>query len=121
MQNLIIIAIIGLVGGVLSGVLGIGGAIVIIPALVFVLGFSQQMAQGTTLLMMVPPIGALAAYQYYIKGLTDVKTAAILAATFIIGGYLGARVAVHLPAPLLKRLFALLLVGIAVKIWFDRH
>ena len=117
--QIIIIGLIGLAGGVLSGLLGIGGAIIIIPALVMFLGYSQQMAQGTTLIMMVLPVGALAAWQYYQQGFVDMKTAAVLAIAFFIGGYFGAKYAVHIPQETLKKAFAIGLVLIAVKIWFD--
>jgi len=115
--QLLITAAIGLVGGILSGLLGLGGAIVIIPALVFLLGFNQQMAQGTTLAMMVLPVGALAAWQYYQQGFVDVKTALALAVTFFVGGYFGARFATYIPQEILKKVFAVVLVLIAIKIW----
>ncbi|MFM2305744.1 MAG: hypothetical protein RLZZ367_413 [Bacteroidota bacterium] len=115
--QLLITAAIGLAGGILSGLLGLGGAIVIIPALVFILGFSQQMAQGTTLVMMVLPVGALAAWQYYQQGFVDIKTALALAVTFFVGGYFGARFATYIPQDILKKVFAIVLVLIAIKIW----
>lgn len=115
-----IIALIGIAGGLLSGLLGLGGAIIIIPALVMLLGFSQQMAQGTALIMMVLPVGALAAFQYYQKGFVDVKAALLLAGFFFIGGYFGAKLATEIPQDLLKKLFALVLLGIAVKMWFQK-
>jgi uncharacterized protein len=90
-QNALILALIGVAAGLLSGMLGLGGAIIIIPAMVMLLGYSQQGAQGTTLLMMVLPVGALAAWQYYQKGFVDVKAALIMAAFFFVGGYFGAR------------------------------
>lgn len=117
-QQLIIIAMIGILAGLLGGVLGLGGAIIIIPALVMLLGFSQQMAQGTTLLMLVLPVGALAAWQYYKAGNADIKTAAILAVTFFISGYFGAKMANSIPQDILKKLFAALLILIAVKMLF---
>ncbi len=117
-QQLIIVAVIGIVAGVLSGVLGLGGAIVIIPALVMILGFTQQMAQGTTLLMMVMPVGALAAWQYYKAGNVDVRTALILGVTFFVGGYVGAKVANQIPQEALKKIFAVLLIAIALKMLF---
>lgn len=116
----VLIALIGVAGGLLSGLLGLGGAIIIIPALVMLLGFSQQMAQGTALIMMVLPVGALAAFQYYQKGLVDVKAALLLAGFFFIGGYFGAKLATEIPQELLKKLFALVLLGIAVKMWFQK-
>ncbi len=115
-----IIGLIGIAAGLLSGVLGLGGAIIIIPALVMLLGFSQQMAQGTALIMMVLPVGALAAFQYYQKGFVDVKSALLLAGFFFIGGYFGAKVATEIPQDLLKKLFAVVLVAIAFKMWFQK-
>ena len=122
LQPGVVVAMIGLVAGLLSGVLGLGGAIVIIPALVLLLGFSQQLAQGTALVMMVLPVGALAALQYYQKGFVDVKAALIMAALFFIGGYFGAKFATEIPQAILKKSFAIMLVAIAVKMWFlDKH
>ncbi len=120
MQNIILIAFIGIAAGIMGGMFGLGGAIIIIPALVMLLGFSQQMAQGTTLLMMVFPVGALAAYQYYQKGFVDVKSAAILAVFFFAGGYLGAKFATQFPQDVLRRAFAVLMVVIAIKMWFQK-
>lgn len=109
------VAVIGLIAGLLSGLLGLGGAVVIIPALVILFGFSQQMAQGTTLVMMVLPIGALAAWQYYQQGFVDIKVALIMALTFFIGGYFGAKYATQIPQEILKKGFAVMLILIAVK------
>jgi uncharacterized membrane protein YfcA len=121
LQNGIIIGLIGTIGGLLSGLLGLGGAIVIIPALVFALGFSQQMAQGTTLLMMVLPVSALAAWQYYKAGNVDVKTAIVLGITFFISSYFGAKLAIQIPQEILKKGFAIILILIALKILlFDK-
>lgn len=121
-QNAIIFALIGIVSGLLGGLLGLGGAIVIIPAMVMILGYSQQMAQGTTLLMMVFPVGALAAFQYYQKGFVDVKASLILAVFFFLGGYFGAKYAVHVPQAMLKKVFAIMLAVLAVKmLFFDKN
>ena len=117
-QNVVIIAIIGIAAGVMGGMLGLGGAIVIIPALVMFLGYSQQMAQGTALVMMVLPVGGLAAFQYYQKGLIDVKAAVIMAAFFFAGGYFGGKFATQIPQDILRKVFALMLVFVAVKTWF---
>jgi uncharacterized membrane protein YfcA len=120
LQNAIIIALIGAVAGLLGGMLGLGGAIIIIPALVMLLGYSQQMAQGTALIMMVLPVGALAAFQYYQNGYVDVKAALILAAFFFIGGYFGAKFALQIPQEIIRKTFAVMLVGIAIKMWFQK-
>lgn len=117
-SNFFIIALIGIISGILGGILGLGGAIVIIPALAIFLGYSQQLAQGTALIMMVLPVGSLAAYQYYQKGFVDIKAALILGLFFFIGGYFGGKFATQLPELIMKRAFAVILVGIAVKMWF---
>lgn len=119
-QNAVIVALIGSFAGILGGMFGLGGAIIIIPALVMILGYSQQMAQGTTLIMMVLPVGALAAFQYYQKGFVDVKAAFILAAFFFVGGYFGAKFATQIPQDILKKTFAVMLVAIAIKMWFQK-
>ena len=120
LQTTILIALIGIVAGILGGMLGLGGAIIIIPALVMILGYSQQMAQGTALIMMVLPVGALAAFQYYQKGFVDVKASLVMAAFFFIGGYLGAKLATQIPQVILKKVFATMLVFIAVKMWLQK-
>jgi uncharacterized membrane protein YfcA len=121
-QNTIIIALIGIVSGLLGGMLGLGGAVVIIPAMVMFLGYSQQMAQGTTLMMMVLPVASLAAFQYYQKGFVDVKVSLILALFFMAGSYFGAKFATDIPQLLLKRVFAVMLIIIAVKmLFFDKN
>ena len=117
-QQLISIILIGIAGGLLAGMFGLGGAIIIIPALVMVLGFSQQMAQGTTLLMLVMPVGALAAWQYYKAGNADVKTALILAVSFFVSGFIGAKFANLIPQEIMKKTFAVLLILIAIKMLF---
>lgn len=112
------IILIGVVAGLLGGMLGLGGAVIIIPALVMVLGYSQQTAQGTTLLMLSLPVGALAAFQYYRSGHVDVKASLILALTFFISGFAGARLANVVPQDLLKKAFAVMLLLIALKMLF---
>lgn len=105
----------GFVAGIAGGLIGIGGATIIIPALVFICKFDQHTAQGTTLAMMVPPIGLLAAWAYYKAGYVDLRVAAILAVGFVFGGLVGARYATHLPGPTLQRIFGVGLLLIAVK------
>lgn len=118
LQHAVILAVIGVTAGVLGGMLGIGGAVIIVPALVVFLGYSQQLSQGTALIMMVLPVGALAAFQYYQKGFVDVKAALILGVFFFVGGFLGAKFATHVPENVLKKSFAIMLIVIAVKMWF---
>jgi uncharacterized membrane protein YfcA len=117
---LLILIVIGIITGILSGMLGIGGAIVMIPALVYLLGLSQQAAQGTSLAVMLPPIGILAAYNYYKAGQVEIKFALILAAAFILGSYFGSKFALNLPQALLKKLFAVLLLLVAARMLFTK-
>jgi len=112
---LLILIAIGIITGAMAGMLGIGGAIIMIPALVYFMGFSQQMAQGTSLAVMLPPIGILAAYNYYKAGQVDIKFALILAVTFLIGSFFGSKFALTLPQATLKRIFGILLLLVAAK------
>jgi len=100
----------GLAAGILSGVFGIGGGILIIPALVYLAGMEQKLAQGTTLLMMLPPIGFLAAREYFMRGEADWRAALWICAGFLIGGYFGARFSGGLSSEMLKRGFGILLL-----------
>lgn len=120
MDNIFILLSIGLAAGILSGMVGIGGGIVIVPALIYFLGFSQYQAQGTTLLMMLFPIGALAVYNYWNAGYVDWKVGCIMAGTFFIGGYFGSKFAISLDQAVLKKIFACFLVLLAIKMLFEK-
>jgi hypothetical protein len=117
-STILILLIIGIITGVLAGMLGIGGGLIVIPALVMVMGMSQQSAQGTSLAMMLPPIGILAAYNYYKAGHVDIKIALLLAFAFIIGSYFGSKIAIKLPQDILKKIFGAFLLLVAVKMLF---
>jgi len=117
---LLLLILIGIITGVMAGMLGIGGAVIMIPSLVFLLGFSQQMAQGTSLAVMLPPIGIIAAYNYYKAGQVNLKFALILAAAFIAGSYFGSKLALILPETILKKGFAVLLIAVALKMLFSK-
>jgi hypothetical protein len=117
-STLLIVIVIGIVTGVTAGMLGIGGAIIMIPALVFFLGFSQQMAQGTSLAVMLPPIGILATYNYWKAGQVDLKVALILAVMFLVGSYFGSKLALNIPQPTLKKIFGVLLLLVAARMLF---
>jgi uncharacterized protein len=114
MNDIVLYLLLGLAAGILSGLIGIGGGIIIVPALVFLFGFSQHQAQGTTLALLVPPIGILAAYAYYQQGYVDLKVAGIIAIGFLLGSFTGAKVATVLSNVVLEKIFgvALLLIGI---------
>jgi uncharacterized membrane protein YfcA len=113
-----ILVVIGLVAGFLGGMIGLGGAIILIPALVLFLAMDQRMAQGTTVAIMLPPIGLFAAYNYYKAGYVNVKYALIIAAVFMLGGYLGSKLALNIPVGVLKKIFAAVLALIAAKMAF---
>jgi len=117
---LLLLIVIGIVTGFTAGMLGIGGAIIMIPALVFMLGLSQQTAQGTSLAVMLPPVGILAAWNYYKAGNVNLKFALILAATFLIGSYFGSKLAITIPQAVLKKIFGLLLLLVAVRMLFSK-
>ncbi|MEO5683576.1 MAG: sulfite exporter TauE/SafE family protein [Chitinophagaceae bacterium] len=121
-QTILLLAIIGLAAGILSGMIGIGGGIIIVPALVFVLGFSQQQAQGTSLGLLLLPVGILAVLNYYKQGFIDVKVVGIMCITFILGGWLGSRISLSLPQETLKKIFAVVLLVVALKmLFFDKR
>jgi hypothetical protein len=104
---------IGVFAGVVSGLIGIGGGIIIVPCLIYIFGFSQHAAQGTTLAMLIPPIGILAALTYYRQGHVDFLVAGLLCLGFILGGYLGAKFAVGLPEVILRKIFGVCLLIVA--------
>jgi uncharacterized membrane protein YfcA len=112
---LLLLLVIGLVTGIMAGMLGIGGAIIMIPALVLLMGFSQQMAQGTSLAVMLPPIGILAAYNYWKAGQVNLIFAIILAVAFIIGSYFGSKYALTISQAVLRKIFGILLLLVAAK------
>jgi hypothetical protein len=120
MADTLLLLLLGLVAGILSGLIGIGGGIIIVPALVFIFGLTQHQAQGTTLALMVPPIGILAAWTYYQKGFVDLRIAALVCAGFVIGGLLGAKLATNLSNVILEKIFGVALLLIALKMILAR-
>ena len=115
-----ILIIIGLVAGFLGGMIGLGGAIILIPAMVVFLAMDQRLAQGTTIAIMLPPIGLFAAYNYYKAGFVNVRYALVIAVVFMLGGYLGSKLALNLPVGVLKKIFAVVLALIAAKMVFTK-
>ncbi len=108
----------GIVTGLLGGLLGIGGATVVVPALVLIFGFTQHQAQGTILAAMIPPIGLLAALRYYQAGNVNLAAAAFIALGFFVGGYFGAWIVEYIPDILLKKIFGIFLLVVAVRMIF---
>lgn len=118
--TIILLILIGFVAGVFSGLIGIGGALIIIPALIFLLHMDQYSAQGTSLAIMLPPIGLLAAYNYYKAGALNLNYALIIAAAFFVGGYFGSRFAVSIPVDILRKIFAFVLIFIAIRMLWSK-
>ena len=115
MVNILLYVIVGLTAGTLSGLIGIGGGIIIVPALIYMFGLTPHTAQGTTLALMVPPIGLLAALTYYKHGYVDIQIAAFICMGFFVGGLLGANIASVLPDVTLKRIFGFIMLIVSVK------
>ena len=118
MMQVLLFVLLGIVAGVLSGLIGIGGGVMIVPALVFLFGMTQHQAQGTTLALLVPPIGILAAWTYYQRGYVDLKAAGLICAGFILGSLLGARWATGLSDDALQKVFGVALIIIGMKMLF---
>jgi uncharacterized membrane protein YfcA len=118
MNNLFILVLIGLLAGWLSGLVGIGGGIIIVPALVFFLGYSIRDAQGTSISALIPPVGLVAAYYYYKNGNVNVPAALIISSGFIFGGIIGAKTSYSIRKDVLEKIFGIILITIAVKIFF---
>lgn len=118
MIEIIVLILIGIAAGVLSGLFGVGGGIIIVPAFVFFLGMSQHQAQGTSLGLMLLPIGILAAYNYYRSGNLDIKAGLIVAIAFVVGGYFGSKLSLNLDQYILKRVFGVLMLFISIKLIF---
>src|SRR3989304_9252377 len=115
MTDIALYLFLGLVAGVFSGLIGVGGGFIIIPALIFLFGLSQHQAQGTTLALLVPPIGLLAAWTYYKEGYVDLRIASLICLGFFLGGLLGAKLATRLSSIVLERGFGIALFLISLK------
>jgi len=120
LTTLILLIVIGIVAGIFSGVFGIGGGIVMIPLLAFALGFTQHEAQGTSLAVLAVPVTFLAAYNYYEAGHVNWKYAVIIAITFALGGYIGSKIAILIEQNVLKKIFALLMIVVALRMLFSK-
>jgi uncharacterized membrane protein YfcA len=121
LSTIVILILIGLAAGVFGGLFGVGGAVIMIPALVYFLGADQHLAQGTSLAVMLPPIGVFAAYNYYKAGQVNIWYALIIAVAFMVGGYFGSKIALNLPENLMKKLFAAFLILYALRLIFSRQ
>ena len=115
-ELLITLLMIGLFAGILSGLVGVGGGLIVVPALIFFLGYSQHQAQGTSLGLLLLPVGILAVLNYYNKGHIDIKVVAVMSIAFVLGGWLGSKIALRLPADTVKKIFAIFLFYSAFKL-----
>lgn len=118
-QTIVYLILIGVLAGIVSGFIGIGGGIIIVPGLIYLTGLTQIQAQGTSLALMLPPIGILAFMHYYKQGNVDLKVAGIVAVTFIIGGFFGAKLAHKIDQNIVKIIFGVLMLLIAIKMIFS--
>lgn len=118
MNEIIMLLIVGLLAGFVGGMMGVGGGVVVIPALVFIMGFSQHQAQGTALAFMLPPIGLMAAWNYYKAGYVNVKYALLLMVAFVVGAWVGSMISVQLPDKVLKKIFGVMLLYVAYRMIF---
>jgi hypothetical protein len=118
--QILLYILLGLMAGAFSGLIGVGGGVIIVPALVFLFGFAQHAAQGTTLALLVPPIGLLAAWTYYQEGYVDIHVAALICLGFLVGGLLGAKFATHLSNFALERVFGVAMLLISLKMIFSK-
>ncbi|MEQ8222537.1 MAG: TSUP family transporter [Candidatus Eremiobacterota bacterium] len=118
MISILLYIILGLFAGFGSGLIGIGGGVIIVPALVFLFGLSQHKAQGTTLALLVPPIGILAAWTYFKQGYVDIKIAICICIGFLLGGLLGAKLATSLSNNTLEKVFGIALILLGLKMLF---
>ena len=120
-QIILTIILVGIAAGILGGLVGVGGGIIIVPALVYFIGFSQKTAQGTSLGLIMLPVGILGVLQYYKQGHVDFRVVGLLAVGFLAGSYFGSKIALSLPQETVKKIFALLMILIAVKmLFFDK-
>lgn len=114
-QVILSLIVIGILAGILSGLVGVGGGVVMVPMLVLLLGFTQHQAQGTSLAVLVVPVTAVAVYNYYKEGHIDWRYAAVIAMFFVVGGYFGSKIAIGLDQKVLKKVFGFILLFIAGK------
>src|SRR5689334_25392782 len=114
-EAFVILSLIGLAAGMLSGLVGVGGGIIVVPALIFFLGFTQLQAQGTSLGLLLLPVGIFAVMNYYNKGHIDIKVVGVMALAFVLGGWLGSKLALNISEGAIKKVFAVVLFYTAFK------
>ena len=120
LQIIVSLILIGILAGVLSGLVGVGGGIIMVPLLVMFFGFNQHQAQGTSLAVLAVPVTAVAVFNYYKEGQINIKYAAVIAVFFVIGSVFGSKLALTLDQKMLKKIFAVVLLVIAGKMLMDK-
>lgn len=119
-QTLLILFLIGIFAGFASGLVGVGGGIIIVPGLVFFLGLTQHQAQGISIGMLMMPVGFLAAYNYYKTGNLNIGYSVLIGLTFLAGAFFGSKVALNFDQNLMKRIFGVFIMLIALKMIFGK-
>jgi len=119
MHSFVLFSVIGITGGIAAGLFGIGGGVILVPALVYLAGFSQKIATGTTVAVLLPPIGLAATLEYWRHGNIDIQAAAIIALTMFVGSWLGAHFANQLQGPVLSLAFGIFICVIGFYIIYD--
>lgn len=117
--TLLILIAIGILAGMLGGFVGVGGGLIVVPALMYFLGVNQIDAQGTSLAMMLPPIGILAVWNYHKSGNVNFTYAMIIAISFIVGGYFGSKIALKIPVNKVKLIFGLLMLYTSIRMIYS--
>ena len=120
MVRIVLAIVVGVVVGVFSGRVGVGGGVLLVPILVYAFGMTQKYAQGTSLAMLLPPTGILAFMKYYRAGQADLKLGLLIAVGVVLGGYFGGGWAQELSGPMLRKGFAVFMVAVAIKMFFQK-
>jgi len=115
-ETVLLLLAIGVAAGILSGLVGVGGGLIIVPALIFFLGFTQHQAQGTSLGLLLLPVGILAVINYYNKGNIDIKVVGVMSIAFVLGGWVGSKIALALPQETVRKIFAIFLFYTAFRL-----
>ncbi|MFL0198526.1 sulfite exporter TauE/SafE family protein [Clostridium sp. WILCCON 0269] len=120
MTSTILFIIIGVIAGILSGLFGIGGGVIIVPALIYLCGFSQLKAQGTSLAILLPPVGILAFMDYYKRGQVSLQAGILICVFLVIGSVFGAKISHIMPVGMLRKLFGILMILISIKLILEK-
>lgn len=120
-QTMVILVVIGILAGILSGFVGVGGGVIIVPALVYALGMSQHSAQGTSLFVLLLPVGILAVHNYWKSGNINWKFGLIIAVTFVIGGYIGSKLALKLSPSIVKLIFGGIMAYVSIRMMISGY